>query len=263
MSKFRFTRAQRYAVWLHHEQRCWLCEVPLRLADVTVDHVIPESMEDEPEKLATLFVDYDLPDTFQINGYENWLPAHSKCNSEKSSKVFKMVPAYRPVFDHLIRGAAAVKRSAENVKRNTSKDKLLAKIASAIDENILSITDLIDFFTFFGIENYSEKQTSQGNNSSIFRLDNGYWIKKNEVVSEGLCKCNRQTCVGHNKKVYCYFPSHLSNWVQKAGLYHRCYDEVIQCPRCSEMHKRGYIGRSGSCGQPFSDQGHQVDTRRT
>lgn len=149
MPKYRFSPAQRYAIWLHHEQRCWFCEEPLRLADVTVDHVIPESMQDAPEQLSSLLVDYDLPVSFQINGYENWLPTHSRCNSEKSSRVFKMVPAYRPLFDHLIRTAAAVGRTAAAVKRNVTKDKIFAKLATAIDEGDLSLTDLSDFLKLF------------------------------------------------------------------------------------------------------------------
>jgi hypothetical protein len=262
MSKYRFSHAQRYAVWLHHEQRCWLCEVPLRLAEVTVDHVIPESMQETPEKFAALLLDYDLPDSFRTDGYENWLPAHSKCNAEKSAKVFKMVPAYRPVFDHLVRNAGVVKRTAEAVRQNTSKDKLLARLASAIDGNSISLTDLADFIALFGAEFISGKQLTQGQ-SSFFKLDNGYWMKRDEIVSEGLCCCEREACVGHNERVYCYFSRHLSSWVQTTRLYHRCYDEIIRCPRCTAMHRRGYVGRAESCGRPFSDQEYQVDTHRS
>jgi hypothetical protein len=262
MSKYRFSYAQRYAVWLHHQQRCWLCEVPLRLAEVTVDHVIPESVEKTPGRLAALLLEYDLPDSFRTNGYQNWLPAHSKCNAEKSAKVFKMVPAYRLIFDHLIGTAGDVERTVDTVGGNRSKDKLLVKLASGIAAGSISLTDLTDFIAIFGVELVSGTQPTL-DQGSFLKLDNGYWVKRNEIIAEGLCCCERETCVGHDERVYCYFPSHLSSWVQRTRLYYRCYDEIIRCPRCSEMHRRGYIGREGSCCRPFSDQEHQVDTHRS
>jgi len=173
-----------------------------------------------------------------------------------------MVPAYRPVFSHLIRTAAKAKRTADAVKRDVAKDKLLVKLATAIDENEMSLTDLTDFLDLFGVESHaSTGQLPKG--PVYFRLDNGYWIRRNEIATEGLCNCERATCVEQDEKVYCYFPSHLSPWVIGRRLYHRCYDELVQCPRCSTTHKRGYIGRAGSCASPYSDQEHQVDTQGT
>jgi hypothetical protein len=260
MPKKKFSHAERYSVWLHNQRRCWWCEVPLRLAEVTVDHVIPEFLEETPEKLSKLLSEYDLPKDFQVNGFENWLPAHSHCNSEKSTRVFKLVPAYRPVFSHLIRTSAKAKRTADAVKRNVVKDKLLVKLATAIDENEVSLTDLTDFLDLFGVQsNVPTSQLAQG--SSCFKLDNGYWLRREDIAAEGFCDCERSTCVGQDEKVYCYFPSHLSSWVIGRRLYHRCYDEIIQCPRCSATHRRGYVGRAGSCARPYSDQEHQVDTQ--
>ncbi len=260
MLKQRFTHAERYSVWMHNERRCWLCEIPLRLAEVTVDHVIPESLENTPDRLLALLTEYDLPHGFRINGFENWLPAHAHCNADKSARVFKMVPAYRPIFDRLIRIAPAAQRTADAVKRNVAKDKLLVKVATAIDGHELSLTDLTDFLRFFGVATLPIGQ-QPSENSSFFQLDNGYWLRREEIVAEGLCSCEREACVGQDKKVYCYFSGLLSAWVVGRHLYQRCYDEMIQCPRCSARHRRGYIGRAGSCANPYSDQEHQVDTR--
>jgi hypothetical protein len=40
MSKHSFSASERYAVWLHHEKRCWLCEEPLRLLETTIEHYL-------------------------------------------------------------------------------------------------------------------------------------------------------------------------------------------------------------------------------
>jgi hypothetical protein len=262
MPKYRFTIAERYSVWLHHERRCWLCEEPLRLAEVTIDHVIPESFLGKPVELAALLKDHDLPENFRINGFENWLPAHAHCNTAKSARVFRMVPAHQLLFDRLIRTSGAAQRTAEAVRRNVSKDKLLAKVASAIDRDAISLTDLTEFLALFGFESRAMSQVG-ARAAPFVKLDNGYWLRTDEIAAEGPCACERAACVDKNRKVYCYFSRHLSAWVIGKRLYHRCYDEMVQCPRCSAIHPRGHIGRAGRCAKPYSDQAHLVDTRAT
>lgn len=261
MSKFRFTAAQRYAIWLHHGQRCWRCREPLRLAETTVDHVIPESILNTPELLAKIVLENGLPSAFQVNGYENWLPAHSHCNREKSNRLLRMSSADMIVFETLIGKGHDVARTATAVHNNSRKDKLLAKIAHAIDAGSLSITDVSDFLTSFGFDSGTPEvdPTSEGR---YLHLNNGYWVRRDSIADEGRCVCERAACVGEEDKVYCYFPSHLSAKVVRKRLFYRCYDEAIECPRCSEMHRRGYIGREGSCARPYTDQVNQVDTRQ-
>jgi hypothetical protein len=79
------------------------------------------------------------------------------------------------------------------------------------------------------------------------------------VFLEGYCNCEREACVGHDVKVYVYFPKTVSKWVLAKGLYHKCYDEVVKCPRCGNNHKRGHIGRAGRCAKPYTDQGKHID----
>src|SRR5690349_17600689 len=86
MQKHVFTEAERYAVWLHHGKRCWLCLEPLDLVAATVDHVVAESLTDDPTALQETIELYKLPATFNVNSFENWLPAHNHCNQSKSKR---------------------------------------------------------------------------------------------------------------------------------------------------------------------------------
>jgi CHAT domain len=90
-------------------------------------------------------------------------------------------------------------------------------------------------------------------------LDSGQAYYRSEIKAQGLCKCQRKACVGHKEKVYCYFPIGLSRWVTTAGLYYRCYDQQILCPRCRKKHRRGHIGRLGYCLKPYKNQIRQSD----
>lgn len=258
IKKYKFSAAQRYSVWLHHEKRCWFCSEPLSFVQVTVDHVVPETLLSEPLRLKKIINDYDLPKSFQINGYENWLPAHNHCNGAKSDKVFTMTPSYRPIFERLVQNAAKVKRTAEAIERNRSKAKVLTSLLAALEKNKISLTDVTDLLSAYASTDISITGTPS-TPKVYLRLDNGYFIDRQSIAFEGPCECEQDTCTGRTEKVYCYWPSHLSTWVKRKHLFHRCFDEIIKCPRCAIDHRRGDVGRIDICAKPYTDQENQVD----
>lgn len=92
-----------------------------------------------------------------------------------------------------------------------------------------------------------------------FLLECGSKVYADQIIREGICTCDRNTCVGHHQKVYCYFPVWLSEWVIATGLYWQCYDEEVKCHRCGSIHARGHIGKLGVCNAPYKDQRRQTD----
>src|SRR4051812_14466396 len=112
MKKYVFSHAERYAVWLNHERRCWLCLEPLRLIETTVDHVIAENLLEDNDKRMQVILQYGLPSSFNINGFENWLPCHNHCNQKKGTMEFPFVPGNRVILDRLMRLAPQVQRTA-------------------------------------------------------------------------------------------------------------------------------------------------------
>ena len=250
----RFSYPERHAVWYTNERRCWWCKEPLRLVEVTVDHVLPESLLDDGDTLETILVEYGLPKDFNINGYENWLPCHNHCNQSKGSRPPKFIPGNKVILDGLQRRAGKAARIAYEVSSNVTKDNVFKTVFTALERQAISIRDLGDLYQAFLYDS-----TRAGVPEDVIVLDSGYWIPKDEIIRQGTCRCERNSCVGRNDKVYCYFPSSLSSWVIEKGLFWRCYDEVVVCTRCSRQHKRGHIGRNGVCSRPYLVQGRQSD----
>lgn len=91
MSKYKFSNAQRYAIFLTHGMKCYLCESPLDLASMTVDHVIPEHLLATPQLLEATKSALGLPVSFDLNSFENWLPACGSCNRKKAA--FQFTPS--------------------------------------------------------------------------------------------------------------------------------------------------------------------------
>lgn len=252
--KRRFTHAERYAVWRVHERRCWLCREPLRLLETTIDHVLPESLLSDQGQLAAVLEDYGLPKDFNVNGFENWLPCHNHCNQAKGNSPFEFVPVTRMILERLMRLAPEVRYRSDCVEANAAKDELFARIFVALEQESITRSDLQELFTDLDSPGLLPKDSSE-----IVVLDDGHWVFRADIAYEGLCRCERNSCVDSSTKVRCVFPRTLSTWVISKGLYWKCYDEIVLCPRCSRRHKRGHVGRAIDCGRPYADQGGLAD----
>jgi hypothetical protein len=64
------------------------------MATFQVDHVIPEHLAECPEELQTVITSFGLPEEFNLNSFENWLPACAPCNNEKRGTVFEALPIF-------------------------------------------------------------------------------------------------------------------------------------------------------------------------
>lgn len=89
LSKYSFSHAQRFAVYVTHDEKCYICNRPLDLKTVEVDHVIPESLVDTPDRIRDVFKSLGRPADFDVNSYANWLPACRPCNRRKLATVFE------------------------------------------------------------------------------------------------------------------------------------------------------------------------------
>jgi hypothetical protein len=143
MSNRKFTNAERFAVWKHHGQQCYWCKEPLRLQDTTVDHLLPEHLEDKPKEAERLKTLLGLSNTFKINDYCNWLPAHDKCNKNKGGKPLPPTPMVLAIFEKLQRDADVVRKIEAGIKASGKKDKALATIMVAVEKGDISKNEIL------------------------------------------------------------------------------------------------------------------------
>lgn len=214
-----------------------------------MDHVLPESLLSDDIKRKAIFGEYGLPEDFNINSYENWLPCHNHCNQSKGSKLLTFVPGNKAILDSLKSNSKKAKRIELSVTSDVAKDKVFKAIFAGLEHQTITVRDL-DVL----IQAFIDDPIKAGVPDDVIILESGYWIPRQEIKSEGICQCERDACVGYNDKVYCYFQRSLSPWVVKTGLFWKCYDEIVSCPRCLRQHKRGHIGRNDICGIPYKNQ---------
>jgi 5-methylcytosine-specific restriction endonuclease McrA len=117
MARYAFTWSERWAVFNTHGTRqgtkCWLCGEPVNLVEMEVDHILPESLLRDRSALDAALTDFGLPSAFQLNSFENWLPAHRRCNAEKRERIFRPTPIIQMWIDHAREKADAARQARD------------------------------------------------------------------------------------------------------------------------------------------------------
>lgn len=148
------------------------------------------------------------------------------------------------------------------VKYPMPKENILSSLNQAlIDGSATAIKEELRRYTYSLIESIDNRQLPKLTDLFLngLQLDSGIFVPVKDLVYEGPCACERQACVGHEKRIYCYFTKAQSRWVIRKKLYWRCYDEIVKCPRCFLQHPRGHIGKVNICLNPYLNQEEQLD----
>lgn len=112
MSTYKFSPAERAAIYSTHGEKCYLCGTPINLKTMEVDHILPESLVGKPNELQAALNAFGLPSDFDINSFANWLPACRPCNGTKKDLVFKPISIIQVQLQHAIAKAPAAKELA-------------------------------------------------------------------------------------------------------------------------------------------------------
>ncbi|MDO1444651.1 hypothetical protein Q0590_00235 [Rhodocytophaga aerolata] len=145
MSKYRFSTNQRFAVYKVFDGVCQWCRQPLQFLGFNVDHVLPESLLDDPARLQEELTRYGLPANFNINDYENWASMHSHCNQWKSDTSYSGAPIIRTLLDKCASNKERAQRLELKLNREPQTAEILTRVEAAIEQNFVNIQDLQNF----------------------------------------------------------------------------------------------------------------------
>ena len=122
MRKYNFKPAEKYAVWHAYNKCCHICEEPITFKALTIDHIIPESLENSDD-LIQLLNYYNLPENYKINSFQNWAPSCAKCNGRKSVKVLNKSPGLLFLFDRAKKRGEDARKFHERFNKKASEAK--------------------------------------------------------------------------------------------------------------------------------------------
>jgi hypothetical protein len=106
-----------------------------------IDHVLPEKLKASESALKTVLTDFGLPSDFELNSFENWLPAHRRCNALKGENILRRTPLIQMWIDRA-REKAQAAREACNKYANERKIEQAIGILSTGESRLPG--DLLD-----------------------------------------------------------------------------------------------------------------------
>lgn len=142
MSKYRFSNAERWAIFSVYDQHCYICRRPLDFRSMVVDHIIPENLLDDGRSLQKILDDLGLSPSFSINDFGNWLPACAPCNLKKSTAIFRSTPLIQIELDRCAGKATKAKKVAEKSVSDKQIGNAFAAIQRASEQKTLDPKDI-------------------------------------------------------------------------------------------------------------------------
>jgi 5-methylcytosine-specific restriction endonuclease McrA len=136
MARKAFSATERLAVYTAHGEKCYLCTKPIYLKNMQIDHIIPDSLEGMV-RLAEVLIQLGLPSTFNLQSYENWLPACGPCNNLKKDQVFQPVPIVLVLLRKASEKAPKAQAIAEKAVSEQNVQKALNTLERAIHNDAL------------------------------------------------------------------------------------------------------------------------------
>ncbi|MGY3326260.1 hypothetical protein [Pseudomonas sp. TE3911] len=82
---------------------------------MVVDHVLPEYLLGKPSLLDAAKTSLGLADSFEVNSFENWMPACSACNGTKSSIQFEPSLIVQVLLQKLAKKAGKARKLCEEL----------------------------------------------------------------------------------------------------------------------------------------------------
>ncbi|MCW5871834.1 MAG: restriction endonuclease [Candidatus Eremiobacteraeota bacterium] len=121
-----------------HGERCYLCHRIITLGDFEIDHIIPESLKEKPPELNGLLNLLGLPQGFDIDSAENWLPACRGCNRYKRDSQFEPTPLVQLTLQNAAAKADEVRARTIKFVNDKTFEKLLAQLEGLKEAGKLS-----------------------------------------------------------------------------------------------------------------------------
>lgn len=144
MTKYKFSTEQKCSIWKAYGKRCFYCTEPVLYSDLEIDHILPESLIDNPNELDTIKSDYGLDSDFSINSYYNWVPSHHTCNWRKAQIILpkETVLFYLGIVKNKI---GKIKEIEKRFIRDREKEDILISLGIQVEKGLLSMKEVISF----------------------------------------------------------------------------------------------------------------------
>lgn len=141
MSITKFDNITRSALWSSYNNICFYCNQPLDWDNLHIDHILPELYSKDIRAFEKIKAKFELDQNFDLNALYNLVPAHSKCNSNKSKGLFSK-PTTLFYLGLTNNAVPKIQKEIEKLKQRKNKGQIISKLQSALAINLIDIKEL-------------------------------------------------------------------------------------------------------------------------
>jgi hypothetical protein len=140
MSSQKFSAIEREAVWRIYDEKCAYTRGRLDISNFHIDHILPETLLDDPAELKKALDACGLDASFDILGWENLVPCQPGANLQKSSSVFD------PTYVRFYLGVAGTRKAAvleeiQKIEKARKRGKAIIALEQLLETGKLSHED--------------------------------------------------------------------------------------------------------------------------
>lgn len=132
--------------------KCFYCKRPVDFLNVETDHVLPQSLEANPEVLSKIEQEYEIRENFprfSINGLTNLVPSDGAyCNVRKGNM---LLPKAATLFylSLVQRNLPKVEKELARLARSVRKGKVFSEMSVALESGAIAISEILEFLQDF------------------------------------------------------------------------------------------------------------------
>lgn len=170
MAEQSITAVEREAILRAHAGRCAYTRELLDISNFHIDHVLPESLAENPVELKATLDKLGLSKDFDLRGWENLLPCRPGANLQKSATVFD------PAHTHYFLGVAAAKKpdvveNLQQIEHRKNRGRAILLLHQCLERGELSGGEVADI-----LQQYAEAP------EAIFELIEGMRFADTEEI---------------------------------------------------------------------------------
>ena len=145
----------RHAIWESYNYKCFYSDESISIQDMELDHIVPQSLKDYPEKLKEIIKKQDLDPNFELDSLYNLVPAKRNINNRKRG--IELPPAIMAIYLEKARmKVPLILHNIEKYKKNIKQDKHLSLLKGAVQDNKIT-PDKIYYYISEEKEDFNEE----------------------------------------------------------------------------------------------------------
>lgn len=127
------------AILKNYNRRCGYCNQEIKKVDgkfiFQIDHIICEDMRKKTSNISEILDKYDLPLSFDFQGYENAIPAHVNCNRLKNNYTYENI-LIKPILDIASNRKTKIIADIKNLSKLLKDEEKIDKTVALLSEYV-------------------------------------------------------------------------------------------------------------------------------